>query len=164
MNLASICWRTWTPTDHVSIVCLRCNQSVLLMHKLRGFGASKIVLPGGHKQKGETMRDCAIREFREEVGLIPQNPHHLGSLRYQFLQGFKLQIEVFYAQNYHGDLCTSDEAEPFWQQINAIPFDQMWSDTQHWMPLALEQKTFQGSFVFDQELMVEMDLVSNFKN
>lgn len=42
----------------------------LLIGKKRGFGKGKIVGPGGKVEPGETSRSAAIRELKEEVGLV----------------------------------------------------------------------------------------------
>ena len=46
------------------------------------------------------------------------------------------------------------EAAPFWADINALPYDQMWEDDRHWLPLLLEGKSFAGFFTFDGDAML----------
>jgi 8-oxo-dGTP diphosphatase len=45
------------------------------------------------------------------------------------------------------------EATPFWVQLDAVPYDAMWADDRHWLPLMLEGKSFTGFFTFDGETM-----------
>jgi 8-oxo-dGTP diphosphatase len=46
------------------------GKEVLLSQRKWGSGAGTYAAPGGKKEKGETLRDCVIRELREETGLV----------------------------------------------------------------------------------------------
>ena len=45
------------------------------------------------------------------------------------------------------------EAKPFWQPTEAIPYDRMWADDEHWMPRMLAGERFRGWFEFDGDRM-----------
>ena len=40
--------------------------------------------------------------------------------------------------------------EPFWVDVDKVPFDRMWLDDEHWFPHFMAGKTFRGEFVFEQ--------------
>ena len=37
-----------------------------------------------------------------------------------------------------------------WFHVDEIPFDKMWSDDLHWMPMFLKGRKFKGKFLFDR--------------
>ena len=49
----------------------------------------------------------------------------------------------------------TEEAEPLWTPIDAIPFERMWADDQHWLHRMLTGKEdFVGRFLFDGDTML----------
>ena len=57
---------------------------VLLGRKKRGFGAGKWNGFGGKIEAGETIRQCAVRELREEAGLLAAETALQGAARLFF--------------------------------------------------------------------------------
>ncbi len=49
-----------------------------------------------------------------------------------------------------GEPKETNEMTPRWFDISQIPYEQMWSDDAHWLPLLLADKTFRGKFHFDK--------------
>ena len=58
---------SWVATDIATLVFVLRDNEVLLIRKKRGLGAGKINGPGGKLEAGETPRQCALREVREEL-------------------------------------------------------------------------------------------------
>jgi 8-oxo-dGTP diphosphatase len=135
---------------------------MLLIHKKRGLGGGKINGPGGRLEPGETPVEGVIREIREEVGVVPSGLAKRGELHFQFLDGYSLFCTLFSASGCEGDLCETDEADPFWADIQAIPYEGMWEDDIHWLPLLIQKANFRGYFEFDGEKLLshEVDIVS----
>ena len=50
---------------------------------------------------------------------------------------------------------------PFWSKLDDIPYSSMWPDDQIWLPLMLEEQTFLGRFVFDQDTMLDYLIVDD---
>lgn len=47
------------------------------------------------------------------------------------------------------------EIKPQWFNENEIPFDRMWNDDIHWLPLVLENKFLKAYFLFkDDEVTI----------
>jgi 8-oxo-dGTP diphosphatase len=65
---------------------------------------------------------------------------------------------VFRAGDHEGEPTETDEALPVWTSVNAIPYDRMWEDDHHWLPLLLAGTTFHGRFAFEGETMRWMEL------
>ena len=81
-------------------------------------------------------------------------------IRDRFVDGEKLALHcvVFVSTEFAGDPVETREAKPFWCKVDAVPYDEMWEDDQHWLPEMLAGKRFEGDFVFDDERMLWKDL------
>lgn len=153
-DVAQIDWTSWQFTDHAVLCFIREGGRLLLIRKKRGLGAGKINAPGGRLEPGETPLEAAIRETREEVGLIPEDLQQRGELSFVFLDGYSLYCSVFFAGSYLGKLIETDEARPFWCAESGIPYHEMWADDALWLPHALSGRYVQGVFIFDDDRMV----------
>lgn len=155
--MMNIDWAQWKPTESATLLFVMDNDAerILLIHKKRGLGKGKINGPGGRIEPGETPEAAAIRETQEEVGITPKNPVFCGLLRFQFTDGYALLGYVYRATQWDGELVETDEAQPEWFPVAAIPYERMWADDRHWFPHLLAGETFEGWFVFDGDTMLE---------
>lgn len=158
MRIHEIDWRKWEATDQAVICFLRRGSEILLIHKKRGLGAGKINGPGGKCEAGENHRAAAIRETEEEIGLKPRTVEERGRLFFQFLDGYALEVALFIAEEFDGQLRETPEAKPFWVSIDAIPYEQMWADDILWLPKLLAGSTVYGRFLFDGDRMEDYAL------
>ncbi len=127
---------------------------VLLGEKLRGLGAGNIVGPGGKVEEGETPEEAAIREVREEVGLVIES-HALSPLariHYPFLHRENLSQRsfVFSAQTFSGEIRVSGELVASWWPVEKIPYERMWSDAKLWLPRALSGQFIDATVVIGE--------------
>lgn len=161
--LSQVDWSCWHPSERGVLCFIFRPGEVLLILKKRGLGAGKINAPGGRIEAGESPFQAAIRETQEEVGLTPHAPCAMGELFFQFTDGYGLHCAVFRSEDFEGELIETDEAAPSWTRLDALPYDAMWADDRHWLPLLVEGRRFRGRFVFDGELMLhhEMELVAD---
>jgi len=130
----------------------------MLIHKKRGLGGGKINAPGGRLEPGESLSEGAIRETIEETGVRPIAPEKVGEISFQFLDGYSLHCTVFVASRFEGTPIETPEAKPFWCRVEEVPYEGMWEDDRHWVPLLLAREMFAGFFVFDGEAMQSMEL------
>lgn len=150
-------WTQWAPLERANLCFILHEDRVLLIRKKRGLGAGKINAPGGKLEPGETALEAAIRETQEEVGVTPLYLEERGVLRFQFTDGYGLICSVFVARGWTGEPIETDEADPLWVSVNAIPYGEMWADDALWLPTILSGGRFTGSFLFEGEKMVEKD-------
>lgn len=134
----------------VSTLCLvRQGDQLLLGMKKRGFGQGRWNGFGGKVQTGETIAAAAIRECQEEAGITLQNLRPCAVLHFHMAEsGDFLEVHVFISETFSGQPHETEEMRPQWFAIQAIPYDTMWSDDIHWLPLVLAGKTIAGTFWF----------------
>ncbi len=152
-------WTTWEPRVRANLLFIVQDEKILLIRKKRGFGAGKINGPGGKVDPGETPLQSALRETHEELGIKPRGAVQHGELHFQFRDGYSLHCAVFRADDFEGEPHETDEAEPLWTPLDAIPYDKMWADDRHWLPLLIRGAHFTGYFDFDGEELLDRRIV-----
>lgn len=153
-DVDEIDWPAWVPSERAVLCFVRDRDSLLLIHKKTGLGAGKVNAPGGRIDPGETAEEAAVREVREEVHVEASGLRLAGELHFQFLDGYALHGTVFFASEHSGSPRETPEADPFWCPVSEVPWDRMWEDDRHWLPLALEGVPFRAFFVFDGDRML----------
>jgi mutator protein MutT len=151
-------WTRWKPSERANLCFIVKDGRVLLIRKKRGLGAGKINAPGGKLEPGETPLQAAIRETQEEIGVTPLHLEERGFLRFQFVDGYSLSCVVFLATDLEGEPVSTEEADPMWFDLGAVPYHEMWADDSEWLPTVLSGGTFTGSFLFDGEKMLEKEV------
>jgi 8-oxo-dGTP diphosphatase len=147
-------WTAWTPDQTATLIFVIQPGRILLIRKKRGLGAGKINGPGGRIDPGETPEACAVREAQEELLITPLDVRYTGELFFQFADGFKLHGYVYCADAFAGTPTATDEADPVWTPLNAIPYHEMWADDRTWLPFMLAGHTFRGHFLFEGDSML----------
>ena len=131
---------------------------MLLIRKKRGLGAGKINGPGGRLEPGETPLAAAIREVEEEVCVTPARIEARGELSFDFTDGYRLHAHVFVAFAFAGTPAETPEADPFWCDLDALPYENMWADDALWLPHVLAGRSVRGRFVFEDDRMLDHEL------
>lgn len=131
------------------------DGKVLLGMKKRGFGAGKWNGFGGKVEEGEDPKGAIIRELKEEAGVdvAPEDLRDAGILTFTFKDNsdWDNSCQVFTAEAWTGDPSESEEMRPMWYSVGALPFESMWVDDPHWVPLVLQGKRINGRFLFDDK-------------
>ncbi len=128
------------------------NGKILLGLKKRGFGEGRWNGFGGKLNINETIEEAAIRELKEESGIIANELEKKGIIKFEFQEDIDdLEVHIFHVTNFEGEPVESEEMKPQWFEKREIPYEEMWSDDKHWMPLFLEGKKFKGEFLFGGE-------------
>lgn len=123
------------------------GDETLLIHKKRGVGSDQWVGPGGKVEPDETVRECVVREVREEVGIDVQDPEKVGVFVY-YSDDWDAVVHVFRATAYEGTPEETAEADPAWFPVDDLPLDEMWATDREWLPPVLAGDRFRGRFVY----------------
>ncbi len=131
------------------------DGNVLLGMKKRGFGVGKWNGFGGKVEAGEDPKSAIIRELKEEAGVdvAPDDLRDAGILTFTFKDNsdWDNSCQVFTTETWTGDPAESDEMRPMWYPISELPFESMWADDPHWVPLVLQGRKINGRFLFDDK-------------
>ncbi|MFC7141410.1 8-oxo-dGTP diphosphatase [Halosimplex aquaticum] len=147
------------------------DDEMLLIRKQRGLGAGKLVGPGGKVESGETPREAARREVREELRVDPVGLEKRGEFDFHFRDGTvdddSMYVHVFAADGVDGEPEATEEAVPELHPVSELPYGEMWIDDRVWLPHLVTGETFRGEFVLsdDGESLVryEMDIGVEFE-
>ena len=156
--ITNIDWNEWQAKDLATLVFVVKDGSILLIRKKRGLGAGKINGPGGRLELGELPVEGAIREAQEELHIKPLGLQHRGENLFQFVDGYSIHVHVFTANDYEGQPTETEEANPLWFRLDAIPWNEMWEDDRLWLPLALKGVRFSARYIFDGERMLDYQI------
>ncbi len=122
------------PIIGIGVVIFK-GTDVLLIRRGKPPRKGELSIPGGAQAVGETVRQAAIREVREETGLSISlsglidvvdivRPDASGKIRYHYtLIDFAAEWESGEA------VAASDAAEAFWTPIATINSLNLWSET-----------------------------------
>lgn len=139
----------WEEKDYTLVFCRRDSsdgrKEILLGMKKRGFGMGKWNGFGGKLEGTESIEECARRELLEECGLLATSLQRMGYLCFKMLESSKImRVHVYQTRQFERELVESDEMRPQWYFEDELPFQHMWPDDAHWMPLLLSDKQFVG--------------------
>ena len=117
------------------------GTEVLLGLKRTGFGLGKIVGIGGHVEPGESDAEAVVREVWEEAGItvLEEDLAHAGVVEFVFpaKPEWNMSCRLFTTRRWEGEPAESREITPEWFDAAELPFERMWQDAEHWLPLAL---------------------------
>ena len=126
------------------------HGKILLGMKKRRFGAGKCNGFGGKLENGESAVENAVRELKEEinVSIKTDDVEKVGCLDFYFKDKpeWNQKMHIFMVKSWDGEVQESEEMKPQWFDIKDIPFETMWLDDKHWLPMVLAGKKVEGHF------------------
>ncbi|MEI6481247.1 MAG: 8-oxo-dGTP diphosphatase [Candidatus Saccharibacteria bacterium] len=139
-------------TLELTLLYLLKEDKVLLAMKKRGFGIGKWNGVGGKIDKDESVEEALIRECNEEIGVRITNFQKVGFLLFEEIhldERKKMNMHIYTASEWDGDIAESEEMKPQWFKLNEIPYESMWAADRDWLHLILEGKKIRGEFTLD---------------
>lgn len=143
----------------VATLCyVRRDRQTLMVHrvkKLNDMHQGKWNGLGGKLESGEMPEECAVREIREESGLIARRLEFKGMLTFPgFSNDEDWYAFVFVVHDFDGELIDSPEGELRW-----IPDDQLlelnlWEGDRIFLPWLNKTGFFSGKFVYKDGRLV----------
>ena len=136
----------------------------MLGMKKRGFATGKWNGFGGKidEEKGDkNILDAAVRETKEEAGVTIINPEKVGTFHFRFpyKEDWDQDVHLFLVKEWEGEPAESEEMMPKWFKFNEIPYETMWDDDKHWLPLILANKKIEADFIFKEgEIISSQDI------
>ena len=120
--------------------------------KKRGFGKGRWNGVGGKIQKGETIKQAAIRETKEEIDVNVKTLKKVGTLDFYFdlNKEWDQSVIVFLVNNWEGSPKETEEMRPKWFNFDNLPFKKMWEDDAYWLPQILAGKKVKAEFSFGE--------------
>lgn len=143
------------------------NGKILLAMKKRGFGVGHWNGVGGKVREAEGVVETALREAKEEVGVIPKGLERVAILHFYFpddpqKEGFNQDVHVFFARSWEGEVKETEEMRPKWFDVDKIPYSEMWDDDIHWLPEVLKGNRIRGKFEFNDDNKVEAYIIEDY--
>ena len=141
------------------------DARVLLGYKKHGFGAGKMVGFGGGIEKAETPEQAATRELLKECGLVvlESNLVFMGTLEFLFpaKPNWDQLVQVFVTKVWEGEALETDEMNPAWFELDALPFEWMWDDSKYWLARVLTGEQLEARCVFadDNEMVFDFQVL-----
>jgi len=132
-----------------TLVFIRRGDEILLGMKKRGFGEGRWNGFGGKIEPGESPLAGAKRELLEESRLVGESFTEIAHIFFDFESTpDTIDCTVYFCDDYLGEPIETEEMRPQWFKANDLPYDQMWTDDQYWIPLVLQGKKLDAIFHF----------------
>lgn len=126
------------------------DREITLGLKLVRIGKGLLNGFGGKKNHNESIDTTAARELLEESGLraVTLEKHGLVLITNEQILTI-IELHLYIVTEFEGELRGSDEMIPNQFPPNAIPYDRMWPNDAHTLPLMLAGKNVIGRFRYD---------------
>jgi 8-oxo-dGTP diphosphatase len=114
---------------------------------------------GGKFEQGETPEECAIREIREESGLIVKDPNLKGIITFPMFDGKDdWYVFVFTFNGYEGELIDSNEGELEWIKNDELTDLNLWEGDSIFLPWLYQDKFFSAKFIYEDGKYIEHEV------
>lgn len=152
MKLATLCY-----------VKDRKRKKTLMLHRIKkenDVHEGKWNGLGGKFEPGETPEECAVREIREESGLIIKNPLLKGFLTFPLFDGKDdWYVFVFECPEFSGSIIESAEGKLEWIDDDKLTELPLWEGDVHFLEWMKENRFFSAKFIYEQKKLIDFSVV-----
>ena len=142
MKLATLCYVMNTQ-----------NRTTLMIHrnkKKNDYHHGKWNGLGGKFERGESPEDCAIREIKEESGLLVKSPRMHGFITFpNFDQRDDWYVFIFTADEYEGKLIDSPEGRLEWIPNTEVTKLNLWGGDKIFLEWLYQDRFFSAKFNYE---------------
>ena len=146
MKLATLCY-------------VRQSDKTLMIHRVKkqnDMHAGKWNGLGGKLEPGETPEECAVREIREESGLVASNPLLKGILTFPMFDAKDdWYAFVFLVHEYEGRLSDSQEGILRWINDSDLLKLALWEGDRIFIPWLDRPGFFSGKFIYQNGELID---------
>ena len=126
------------------------THKVLVQNRVKSWKGC--AFPGGHVELGESFYDSAVREIKEETGLIIKNLEYCGMAHWIMEQGGHYIVFLYRTHDYEGELLPeTEEGSVFWHDLPSVEELSLSSGFERYLPIFLTDKPEEGFGFWDQE-------------
>ena len=116
--------------------------------------------PGGKCNKNESIKQCIVREIKEESGLNIKTPSLKGIITFPKFDNIEdWLVFVFTANQFSGDLIDSDEGNLKWIDDSDLLNLNMWEGDRIFIPWLSENKLFSAKFYYSNNNYIKHEVI-----
>jgi 8-oxo-dGTP diphosphatase len=135
----------------------------LMLHRIKkanDMHAGKWNGLGGKLEAGETPEECAIREIREESGLLVVDPILRGVIAFpQFSRGEDWYTYIFVAEQFTGEVIDSNEGVLAWVENDKLLDLNLWPGDRIFIRWLDQPRFFSAKFVYQQGELTKYEVL-----
>jgi 8-oxo-dGTP diphosphatase len=135
------------------------NNKTLMIHRTKkenDYHEGKWNGLGGKFDSGESPEECAIREVREESGLIVEKPKLKGFITFPMFDNVKdWYVFVFTFEDCKGELIDSNEGKLDWIPNEKLLELNLWEGDKIFIPWLFQERFFSAKFNYSNGKLID---------
>jgi 8-oxo-dGTP diphosphatase len=114
---------------------------------------------GGKFEQGESPEDCAIREIKEESGLIVKNLTMKGFITFpMFDEKEDWHVFLFVVDEFEGELIESPEGKLEWVPNDKLLELNLWEGDKIFIPWLFQNRFFSAKFIYKKGKFIKHEV------
>ena len=148
----------------LSTLCyVRANHQTLMLHRIKkenDMHKGKWNGLGGKFESGESPEECAIREIKEESGLLVRDPKLHGVITFPAFDGIDdWYVFLFTATDFSGELINSNEGVLEWIDDDKLLDLHLWEGDKIFIPWLDQDSFFSAKFNYADGRLVDYQVI-----